>query len=192
MAEGSGTRVIACAALVAALAAIVGVVIVATSRPTSPDATVASRSGLTEQNLDSMRRIYESLGEQQKDLQHRLQEADRDLETARRLLSEANSAAPSSPDQTPPEPPPQKVVCKDLHGLVVAADNRQNIFVISIGSRDKVEPGMEFEVRRKAELIGSIVVDKVFPNYASATRKPGSAAFNVQADDSCEAVASRK
>ena len=188
MADGTGTRVIAWVALASGLTAIVGIVMVATSRPSSPDAAGAALSEMTERNVETMRRMYESLGEQQKELQRRLEEADRELETARRLLNEAKSVVPSPPGGVPPEPPPQRVVCHDLHGTVVAADNRQNVFVLSIGSKDKVEPGMEFEVRRKAELIGSIVVDKVFPNYASATRKPGSAAFSVRADDSCDVV----
>lgn len=188
MADGTGTRVIAWVALASGLTAIVGIVMVATSRPTSPDAAGAALSELTEQNVESMRRMCESLAKQQEDLRRQIEEASRELEAARSRLDEVKSVAPSPPGDVPPEPPPQKVVCHDLHGTVVAADNRQNVFVLSIGSKDKVEPGMEFEVRRKAELIGSIVVDKVFPNYASATRKPGSAAFSVRADDSCDVV----
>lgn len=75
------------------------------------------------------------------------------------------------------------VAMKDVHGVVQAVDNRVDIYVISVGSKDGVQPGYEFTVYRGNEYVSTIVIDKVFPNYASGTTKPGTKRRDVMAGD---------
>ena len=75
------------------------------------------------------------------------------------------------------------VVMKNVKGVVQAADNRVDIYVLSVGSKDGVEPGYEFTVFRGSEYVSTIVIDKVFPNYSSGTTKPGTKRREVQPGD---------
>jgi hypothetical protein len=72
---------------------------------------------------------------------------------------------------------------KDVKGVVQAVDNRVDIYVISVGSKDGVQPGYEFTIYRGNEYVSTIVIDKVFPNYASGTTKPGTKRRDVMAGD---------
>ncbi len=73
----------------------------------------------------------------------------------------------------------------DVKGVVQAVDNKVDIYVISVGSKDKVQVGYEFTIYRGAEYVSTIVIDKVFPNYASGTTKPGTKKRDVMAGDEC-------
>jgi septal ring factor EnvC (AmiA/AmiB activator) len=78
---------------------------------------------------------------------------------------------------------PGGVAMKDVHGVVQAVDNRVDIYVISVGSKDGVQAGYEFTVYRGNEYVSTIVIDKVFPNYSSGTTKPGTKRRDVMAGD---------
>ena len=170
----------------------IAVVVLAVGRALnqSRDSTAASPRSTDEQQDLRDRDQDEQLAAMKRDVAE-LQRRVRVLQARVGVDPHPAAAAGAAPDPVP-EPPPQKVVCHELHGTVVAADNRQNIYVLSIGSKDGVSAGMEFEVRRKADTIGRVVVDKVFPNYSSGYRKSGSAEFTVDSGDYCEAVASTK
>jgi len=73
----------------------------------------------------------------------------------------------------------------DLKGVVMAVDNKVDIYVISVGSKDGVKEGYEFTVYRGSDYVSTIVIDKVFPNYASGMTKPGTKKRDVQAGDEC-------
>lgn len=73
----------------------------------------------------------------------------------------------------------------DVKGVVQAVDNKVDIYVISVGSKDKVQVGYEFTVYRGSEYVTTIVIDKVFPNYSSGTTKPGTKKRDVMAGDEC-------
>lgn len=75
------------------------------------------------------------------------------------------------------------VSMKDVKGVVQAVDNKVDIYVISVGSKDLVAPGYEFTIYRGNEYISTIVIDKVFPNYSSGTTKRGTKKRDVQAGD---------
>jgi len=77
------------------------------------------------------------------------------------------------------------VTMKPVSGVVQAVDNRVDIYIISVGSHDGVEVGYEFTVYRGSEYVSTIVIDKVFPNYASGTTKPGTKKRDVMAGDEC-------
>jgi septal ring factor EnvC (AmiA/AmiB activator) len=77
------------------------------------------------------------------------------------------------------------LVMQDVHGVVQAVDNKNDIYVISVGSKDKVEVGYEFTVYRGSEYVSTIVIDRVFPNYASGMTKAGHKKRDVQAGDEC-------
>jgi hypothetical protein len=141
---------------------------------------------------EELRKSYDKIADAQKDLQRRLEQSDRDLEAARARIAELESAV--APDKTKPAPGAKPGAgAVDAHESVVqAVDNKNDIYVISTGTKEGVEQGMEFEVRRGGEAIGSIVIDKVFPNYASGFRKPGSKAFDASAGDVCVRVTSGK
>src|SRR5262245_5018467 len=77
------------------------------------------------------------------------------------------------------------MVMQDVKGVVQAVDNKNDIYVISVGSKDKVEVGYEFTVYRGSEYVSTIVIDRVFPNYASGMTKAGTKKRDVQAGDEC-------
>lgn len=91
--------------------------------------------------------------------------------------------------RTPPSEGKGGVVSRSdlLEGVVSAVDNKVDIYVLSIGAKDGVQIGMKFEVVRDSKAIGTIVIDKVFPIYSSASREPGSAMLGVVPGDSCTA-----
>ena len=77
------------------------------------------------------------------------------------------------------------VTMASVKGVVQAVDNKVDIYVISVGSKDKVEVGYEFMVYRGSDYVSTIVIDKVFPNYASGRTKPGTKKRDVMAGDEC-------
>jgi chromosome segregation ATPase len=77
------------------------------------------------------------------------------------------------------------VVMKPVSGVVQACNNAVDIYIISVGSHDGVEVGYEFTVYRGSEYVSTIVIDKVFPNYASGTTKAGTKKREVMAGDEC-------
>lgn len=77
------------------------------------------------------------------------------------------------------------MVMEDVKGVVQAVDNKNDIYVISVGSKDKVAVGYEFTVYRGSEYVSTIVIDRVFPNYASGMTKSGTKKRDVQAGDEC-------
>jgi len=77
------------------------------------------------------------------------------------------------------------VVMKPVSGVVQACNNSVDIYIISVGSHDGVEVGYEFTVYRGSEYVSTIVIDKVFPNYASGTTKAGTKKREVMAGDEC-------
>ena len=77
------------------------------------------------------------------------------------------------------------MVMEDVKGVVQAVDNKNDIYVISVGSKDKVAVGYEFTVYRGSEYVSTIVVDRVFPNYASGMTKAGTKKRDVQPGDEC-------
>ena len=70
-----------------------------------------------------------------------------------------------------------------VDGAVQAVDNEMDIFVISVGSKDKVEVGYTFTVYRGNNYVSTIVVDEVFPNHASCHTKQGMKKSSVKAGD---------
>ena len=77
------------------------------------------------------------------------------------------------------------VTMASVKGVVQAVDNKVDIYVISVGIKDKVEVGYEFMVYRGSDYVSTIVIDKVFPNYASGRTKPGTKKRDVMAGDEC-------
>jgi DNA repair exonuclease SbcCD ATPase subunit len=73
---------------------------------------------------------------------------------------------------------------KPVQGVVQACDNKADIYVLSVGSKDNVEAGYEFTIYRGSEYVTTIVIDKVFPNYSSGMTKPGMKKRDVMAGDS--------
>jgi hypothetical protein len=77
------------------------------------------------------------------------------------------------------------VTMKPVSGVVQACNNNVDIYIISVGSHDGVEVGYEFTVYRGSEYVSTIVIDKVFANYASGTTKSGTKKRDVMAGDEC-------
>lgn len=69
--------------------------------------------------------------------------------------------------------------------VVRAADNVADLYMISLGATDGLQPGTEFELWRGPQEVGTVLVDRVYPEYSFALRKPGSAAFAAEAGDVC-------
>jgi chromosome segregation ATPase len=72
---------------------------------------------------------------------------------------------------------------EDVKGVVQAVDNKNDIYVISVGEKDKVKVGYEFTVYRGSEYVSTIVIDRVFANYASGMTKTGTKKRDVLAGD---------
>jgi len=70
-----------------------------------------------------------------------------------------------------------------LDGVVVIADNQEDVVVVSIGKQDGVERGDEFIIYRDNDYISTIVVDAVFARRASCRTKPGMKRRAVAAGD---------
>lgn len=75
------------------------------------------------------------------------------------------------------------VTMKDVRGVVQAAKDDLDIYILSVGTKDGVEAGYEFTIYRGNEYISTIVIDKVFPNYSSGMTKSGTKRKPVQAGD---------
>jgi len=71
----------------------------------------------------------------------------------------------------------------DVKGVVQAVDNKVDIYVLSVGSKDGVKAGYEFTIYRGSEYVSTIVIDKVFPNYSSGMTKPGTKKRDVMPGD---------
>jgi septal ring factor EnvC (AmiA/AmiB activator) len=74
-------------------------------------------------------------------------------------------------------------VMAPVHGVVQRASARDDIYVISVGSKDKVEVGYEFTVSRGDHYVSTIVVDAVYANHAAAHTKPGMKKLDVMEGD---------
>ncbi len=62
---------------------------------------------------------------------------------------------------------------KPVDAVVQSVDNTNDIYILSVGSKDGVAEGWEFTVHRNGEFVATVVVDKVYANYASARTKAG-------------------
>jgi len=99
----------------------------------------------------------------------------------------SETPAVSPPKRPLPGPPESDVSIK---GVVQAVDNKVDVCVISAGSKDGVLVGMECVVTRDGEAVATLVIDKVFPNYASGSRRPGAAKKDIRPGDACTLVPS--
>ena len=75
------------------------------------------------------------------------------------------------------------VAMEPAQGRVQAVDNEMDIFVISVGSKEKVKVGYIFTVHRGNQYVSTIVVDEVFPNHASCRTKTGMKKMDVKPGD---------
>jgi hypothetical protein len=175
------------------------VFVVAACGPTTDPAPKETRSADVA-NLDEDRRHVQSenerlhseledLATRQRELQEKLAEQSREIERARAALAESEAkrhpVTESVPSAPPADPP------KTIHGVVQACNNNVEIVIVSVGSRDSVDVGSEFSVERDGKPVATIVIDKVFPNYASGTFKPGTPKTAIQAGDVCVGSAPR-
>jgi len=71
-----------------------------------------------------------------------------------------------------------------VKGVVQAASASDDVFVVSVGSKDGVKVGYEFTVSRGDKYVSTIVIDSVFPNHAAGHTKQGMKKLDVQAGDS--------
>jgi hypothetical protein len=85
-------------------------------------------------------------------------------------------------------PLPGGVAMKPLDAVVQAVDNANDIYILSVGSKDGVTEGYEFTVHRNGEYIATVVVDKVFANHASARTKDGLKRKDAQAGDGASTI----
>jgi hypothetical protein len=85
-------------------------------------------------------------------------------------------------------PLPGGVAMKPLDAVVQAVDNENDIYILSVGSKDGVKEGYEFTVHRNGEYIATVVVDKVFANHASARTKDGLKRKDAQAGDGASTI----
>jgi predicted RNase H-like nuclease (RuvC/YqgF family) len=85
-------------------------------------------------------------------------------------------------------PLPGGVAMKPLDAVVQAVDNANDIYILSVGSKDGVQEGYEFTVHRNGEYIATVVVDKVFANHASARTKDGLKRKDAQAGDGASTI----
>lgn len=76
-----------------------------------------------------------------------------------------------------------------VKGVVNAASAKDDVFVISVGSKDGVKIGYEFTVSRGDKYVSTIVVDSVFPNHAAGHTKQGMKKLDVQAGDAVSTAA---
>lgn len=135
-----------------------------------------------------LRKAYDKLGEAQRDLQARLVSLNDELDRTRSELRDARAHRDDLDATASAAAPGDSPSGSERRAVVQAVDNKTGIYVISVGTKDAVRVGMEFEVRRGTERIGSIVIDRAFPNYATGSRSPGSPAFELRADDVCTPI----
>lgn len=71
-----------------------------------------------------------------------------------------------------------------VKGMVLAADAKQDIYLISVGSKDSVKVGDELTVYRGDQFVAVVVVDKVFEDKASViTKREGGKALKKDGMD---------
>ncbi|HEU4393928.1 MAG TPA: hypothetical protein VFS92_00060 [Planctomycetota bacterium] len=71
-----------------------------------------------------------------------------------------------------------------VKGMVLAADSKQDIYLISVGSKDQVKVGDELTVYRGDQFVAVVVVDKVFDDKASViTKREGGKALKKDGMD---------
>jgi hypothetical protein len=78
---------------------------------------------------------------------------------------------------------PEAIQMVPVNGKVQSVDNAMDIFVISVGAKDKVAVGYEFTVSRGNDYVSTIVVDTVYPNHAACRTKQGMKKSDVQPGD---------
>jgi hypothetical protein len=122
---------------------------------------------------------YEKLSAAQQDLQTKVDEQNRAIERLRAELARVSEERPPHAAPAPAVPGARAPV----RSVIQAASNRDDVFVISAGSKDGVVVGDEFGVHRGGQVVATLVVDKVFPNYASARVKPGTTRTELKAGD---------
>jgi hypothetical protein len=112
---------------------------------------------------------------EQKRLQNELDNATAMLESAAKAkaeLAERNEALNTEnnmwrekyPGGITPASAPVK-------GMVLAADSKSDIYLVSVGEKDQVRVGDELTVYRGDQFVAVVVVDKVFPDKASVITK---------------------
>jgi hypothetical protein len=71
-----------------------------------------------------------------------------------------------------------------VKGMVLAADSKSDIYLISVGSKDQVKVGDELTVYRGDQFVAVVVVDKVFEDKASViTKREGGKALKKDGMD---------
>ena len=71
-----------------------------------------------------------------------------------------------------------------VKGMVLAADSKSDIYLISVGSKDSVKVGDELTVYRGDQFVAVVVVDKVFDDKASViTKREGGKALKKDGMD---------
>lgn len=81
-------------------------------------------------------------------------------------------------------PPLAASMTKPVNGVVSAASAKDDVYVLSVGTKDGVEMGYEFTVFRGSNYVATVVVDQVWPNLASCRVKSGTKKSDIQAGDS--------
>ena len=76
-------------------------------------------------------------------------------------------SGPGDAAPKPPPPPPRPPV----KGMVLAADNRADVYLLSAGREDGVAVGDEFTVFRGDAFVADVVVDKVFADKCAVAVK---------------------
>ena len=71
-----------------------------------------------------------------------------------------------------------------VKGVIQSASAKDDVFVLSVGSKDGVKVGYEFTVSRGSNYVTTIIVDSVFPNNAACHTKQGMKKLDAQAGDS--------
>jgi hypothetical protein len=145
------------------------------------DAEIAEHRREFESENRRRRADLEKLEAAQRELRAKIEEQNREIEAGRAKLSEAEASREASPPRASrPDDPPGTI-----RGVVQACNNKVDIVVVSVGKHDGVNEGTEFEVTRDGKPVATIVVDKVFPNYAGGSLKPGTPKTLIQAGDVC-------
>jgi hypothetical protein len=133
---------------------------------------------------EAIRKLRADLNEletSQRELMAKLEEQNRQIEAGRAELSKAEVAREASPPRASrPDDPPGTI-----RGVVQARNNDVDIVIVSVGSRDEVNEGMEFSVTRSGKPVATIVIDRVFANYSSGSFKPGTPKTPIEFGDEC-------
>jgi DNA repair exonuclease SbcCD ATPase subunit len=171
-------------------------------RLTAAQTDLQGRNAEKDKTIDSLRNELSTSesGRKEMEAKNKAQNDDiarlsQDKDTAEKALAAANAKAKSDAEQldtlntTLAMYKKEKgalstgVVMNDVHGVVQAVKNDLDIFILSVGSKDGVKEGYEFTVYRDNKYVTTVVVDKVFPNYSSATTKPGTKKMDVMPGD---------